>query len=121
MEGREPPHTHVAHAGRYVRVGMHTLAEPSEATAVDISFTSDSPGVVLADGRAVSVPRAWFPRLLKAAPKQRKREFIGGGIGIHWEGIDEDVSIASLLHPENYMRLPEVSFAVPRRREYKSR
>jgi len=63
--------------------------------------------VVLVDGRTVSVPLAWFPRLLGADRKQRAAwELIGGGIGIHWEGIDEDISVASLLHPENYMRLP---------------
>jgi hypothetical protein len=103
---------------------MNTLVERSEATAVDVSFTSDSLGVVLSDGRVVSVPLAWFPRLLKATLKQRKDwEFIGGGIGIHWEGIDEDISTASLLHPENYMRLPEVPelSATPRRRAYKSK
>ena len=101
---------------------MNILVERSEATAVDVSFTSDSLSVVLADGRTVSVPLAWFPRLLKATPKQRKDwEFIGGGIGIHWESIDEDISIASLLHPENYKRLPEVSLAAPRRRAHKSK
>jgi hypothetical protein len=53
------------------------------------------------------VPLAWFPRLLDATPKQRAGwELIGGGIGIHWESIDEDILIASLLQPENYMRLP---------------
>ena len=103
---------------------MNTLVERSEVTALDVTFTGDCLGVVLADGRAVSVPLAWFPRLLKATPKQRKDwEFIGGGIGIHWESIDEDISIASLLHPENYMRLPAVPklSAAPRRRAHKSK
>ncbi|MBI2369267.1 MAG: DUF2442 domain-containing protein [Deltaproteobacteria bacterium] len=63
--------------------------------------------VVLSDGRTISVPLAWFPRLLEATARQRAEwELIGGGIGIHWESIDEDISVASLLHPENFMRLP---------------
>jgi hypothetical protein len=86
---------------------MSTLVESSEATAVEVSCTRDALSVVLNDGRMVSVPLAWFPRLLDATPKQRAEwELIGGGIGIHWEAIDEDILVASLLQPENYMRLP---------------
>jgi hypothetical protein len=44
---------------------------------------------------------------LNATPKERRDwEFIGGGIGIHWEAVDEDISIASLLRPDRFMRLP---------------
>jgi hypothetical protein len=79
----------------------------SEALAIDVSCTADALTVLLADGRTVSVPIAWFPRLVAATPKQRADwEFIGGGIGIHWESIDEDISVASLLQPENFIRLP---------------
>jgi hypothetical protein len=86
---------------------MSTLAEKSEALAVDVSCSAHSLNVTLADGRTISVPLAWFPRLLEATPAQRAEwELIGGGIGIHWEAIDEDISIASLLQPENFMRLP---------------
>jgi hypothetical protein len=86
---------------------MNTLVESSEVMAVEVSCTTDTLNVVLADGRMVSVPLAWFPRLLAASPKQRAAwELIGGGIGIHWEAIDEDILVASLLQPENYMRLP---------------
>ncbi len=86
---------------------MSTLVESSEVTAVEVSCASDALNVVLADGRTVSVPLAWFPRLLDATAKQRADwELIGGGIGIHWEAIDEDILVASLLQPENYMRLP---------------
>ena len=85
---------------------MSTLVESSEVTVVEVSCKTDALRVVLADGRAVSVPLAWFPRLL-AAPKQRAEwELIGGGIGIHWEAMDEDILVASLLQPENFMRLP---------------
>lgn len=87
---------------------MSTLVENREVTAVEVSCTTDTLNVVLADGRMISAPLAWFPRLLEATPKQRAAwELIGGGIGIHWEAIDEDISVASLLQPGNYMRLPD--------------
>ena len=86
---------------------MHTSAESVEVLAVDASCTSDTLTVTLSDGRVVSAPLAWFPRLLEATPRQRADwELIGGGIGLHWEAIDEDISVASLLHPENFVRLP---------------
>ena len=85
---------------------MPTLVESSEVLAVELSCSDDSLTVVLDDGRTVSVPLVWFPRLLAATSQQRKDwEPIGGGIGIHWEAIDEDISIASLLQPERFMRL----------------
>jgi hypothetical protein len=86
---------------------MSTLVENREVIAVEVSCTRDTLNVVLADGRVISAPLAWFPRLADATPKQRAAwELIGGGVGIHWEAIDEDISVASLLQPENYMRLP---------------
>src|SRR5436309_12850120 len=85
---------------------MHTSLVSNDAIAVDVSCLSDALTVVLDDGRTVSVPLVWFPRLLSATEKQRREwEFIGGGIGIHWEEIDEDISVASLLNPETFMRL----------------
>ncbi len=88
---------------------MSTLALRTEALAVNASCSEDALSVTLADGRVVSTPLVWFPRLAAASARQRSCwEFIGGGIGIHWEAIDEDISVASLLHPENFMRLPEV-------------
>lgn len=66
--------------------------------AVDVLCSDDALRVALADGRAVSVPLAWFPRLENASPKERKNwRLIGGGLGIRWEEIDEDVSIENLL------------------------
>lgn len=77
---------------------MSTLAVNVEPVAVDVSCTDDALRVVLADGREVSVPLVWFPRLLNATPEQRKEwRLIGGGIGIHWESVDEDISVESLL------------------------
>ena len=86
---------------------MNTLVENREVTAVEVSCTTDTLNVLLADGRMISTPLAWFPRLVDASPKQRAAwELIGGGVGIHWQAIDEDISVASLLQPENYIRLP---------------
>ncbi|MBI2965526.1 MAG: DUF2442 domain-containing protein [Chloroflexi bacterium] len=90
---------------------MQSSVQSSEALAVDVSCSDDSLMVVLDDGRTVSAPLAWFPRLLAATPRQRAEwESIGGGIGIHWEAIDEDISVESLLQPERFMRLADGSF-----------
>lgn len=87
---------------------MGTLVENGEVAAVEVSCKADALKVVLTDGRTVSAPLAWFPRLLAATPKQRAEwELIGGGIGIHWEVVDEDILVASLLQPEDFMRLPD--------------
>ncbi|HVM61670.1 MAG TPA: DUF2442 domain-containing protein [Verrucomicrobiae bacterium] len=78
--------------------GATILAEKFEPLARDIRFTKNAIRVVLADGREVSAPLQWFPRLLHATAKQRaKWELIGDGIGIHWPLVDEDVEVASLL------------------------
>jgi uncharacterized protein DUF2442 len=77
---------------------MSTLANRIEPLAVDVNCTDDALTVVLADGREVSVPLEWFPRLRGATEDQRRHwRLIGGGIGIHWPDVDEDISVASLL------------------------
>jgi hypothetical protein len=77
---------------------MSTLAIEVEPLAVDVSCSERALCVRLADEREISVPLKWFPRLLAASPAERKEwRLIGGGIGIHWEAIDEDVSVESLL------------------------
>ncbi len=86
---------------------MSTLVEKTEALVVEVSFSNDALSVRLSDGRVVSAPLVWFPRLADATPRERSDwELIGGGIGIHWEKIDEDISVESLQRPENFMRLP---------------
>jgi hypothetical protein len=66
--------------------------------AKEVTVTEDELIVVLADGRRVGVPLAWFPRLLRATTAQRGNfEILGDGVGIHWPEIDEDLSIAGLL------------------------
>lgn len=77
---------------------MNTLAIKLEPLAVDVSCTRDALKVVLADGRELTAPLEWFPRLKKATPGQRKKwRLIGGGIGIHWDAVDEDVAVETLL------------------------
>jgi uncharacterized protein DUF2442 len=67
-------------------------------TAVSVKVTDDSIHVVLADGREVTAPLAWSPRLADATSEQRKNwRLIGRGQGIHWPDVDEDISVASLL------------------------
>ena len=69
-----------------------------EPMATDLWFTEDFLCVALADGREVLVPLEWFPRLRDATEAQRKNwRLIGGGIGIHWQTVDEDISVESLL------------------------
>jgi hypothetical protein len=77
---------------------MPISAVKPDATAVDVRVTDDSIYVVLADGREVTAPLAWSPRLADATSEQRKNwRLIGRGQGIHWPDLDEDISIASLL------------------------
>lgn len=65
---------------------------------VDVRVDADTVSADLADGRTITVPLAWFPKLLHATPKQRSAwKIAGGGFGIHWPEIDEDLSSAGLL------------------------
>ena len=69
-----------------------------EILAHGISFSRDKMCVALSDGRELNVPMEWFPRLLSATKTQRGHwRLIGGGIGIHWDEIDEDISVEGLL------------------------
>lgn len=77
---------------------MSILSVKVEPLAVGVRFSQDSIVVSLADGREVSAPLEWFPRLRDASASQRKRwELIGDGVGIHWPEIDEDIETESLL------------------------
>jgi hypothetical protein len=69
-----------------------------EPLAEDVGFTSNALIVVLSDGREIRMPLEWSERLRKATAKQRRSwRLIGGGVGIHWESIDEDILVESLL------------------------
>ena len=75
---------------------MNTLI--TEPIAKKVSFDQDSMWVELADGRKLGVPLAYFPRLLNAKVKQRKNYVLsGGGTGLHWEEIDEDICVQALM------------------------
>jgi len=66
--------------------------------AEDVRVTNDSLIVDLSDGRTISAPLEWFPRLLHATPEERSNwRLIGRGHGIHWEEIDEDISVEGLV------------------------
>ena len=70
----------------------------SEPIAKNVRFDADNMWIDLADGRKLGVPLAYFPRLLNAKVSQRKNYMIsGGGTGLHWEDIDEDICVQSLM------------------------
>jgi hypothetical protein len=73
-------------------------SERQEARAISVSLTADELVIALADGRTVAVPLAWYPRLLHGTPEERGRwQLSGRGTGIHWPGLDEDISVAHVL------------------------
>jgi hypothetical protein len=73
--------------------------------ATSVECTDDELHVALTDGRKLSVPLVWFPRLLAATPAQRADwQLIGGGEGIRWESLDEDLSVRGLLRGERARR-----------------
>ncbi len=75
-----------------------STTEISVPQAMTVSVTEDALAVQLSDGRDISVPLSWYPRLVHATPEERGRwEFIGGGEGIHWPDLDEDISVEMLL------------------------
>ena len=75
---------------------MNTLVH--EPLAVKVEFDADNMWVALTDARKLGVPLAYFPRLLNASQQQRENYTIsGGGTGLHWESIDEDICVKPLL------------------------
>jgi hypothetical protein len=83
---------------RYWRLGMSTLVTERDSFAVAVHFSEDSMAVSLDDGRILSVPLAWYPRLLTGTAQERGHyELIGDGEGIHWPNLDEDISVEGLL------------------------
>lgn len=85
---------------------MAFSAADIEPLATEVRTTGDELVVDLADGRRISVPLAWFPRLLHATEEQRSRcELIGDGEGIHWPDVDEDISVRGLL-----LGLPSIEY-----------
>ena len=77
---------------------MSTLTVNKSNTASNLSFTEDKMCVYFEDGRELTVPLEWFPKLRNASMKQLENwRFIGEGEGIHWQELDEDISVENLL------------------------
>jgi len=77
---------------------MSSLMLKVEPKAMAIAFSDDELRVSLTDGRTLSVPIAWFPRLAHASVSERAEyEILGDGEGVHWPKVDEDISVAGLL------------------------
>ncbi len=77
---------------------MGILALTADERVVDVKFTKETLSVALRDGRTITVPLAWYPRLFNGTPAQRKNwQVAGGGYGIHWPDLDEDLSTEGLL------------------------
>lgn len=80
---------------------MSTLASRTTAAARRVRVTDQALTVELVDGRVVSVPTTWYPRLADASDRERRSwVLIGSGVGIHWPELDEDISIEDLLRGE---------------------
>ncbi len=77
---------------------MRILALAADERVAGVEFTADSLVVGLMDGRRISVPLVWYPKLLNATEDQRKNwQIRGGGYGIHWPDMDGDLSMEGLL------------------------
>lgn len=82
----------------YWRLGMSILAVELHPQAQEISYSEESILVQLVDGRVISAPLIWFPKLASATKEQLENcELLGEGEGIHWPALDEDLSVAGLL------------------------
>ena len=77
---------------------MSSLAPAADLRVKTVSLDADRLSVELMDGRAISVPLVWYPRLANATPEQLTHwEIAGGGYGVHWPDIDEDLSTEGML------------------------
>jgi hypothetical protein len=77
---------------------MSILKRANEPLAVGLVVTDTELVVTLSDGRKLSVPIAWYPRLANATPEQRRNwQILGPGVGFHWPDVDEDLSVEGML------------------------
>jgi hypothetical protein len=89
---------------------MGTLALAADERVAEVEVTEDAVSVRLMDGRTISVPLAWYPRLFNATPEQRNNWQIGGGgYGIHWPDVDEDLSTEGMLRGAPAPRQPQTA------------
>jgi hypothetical protein len=88
---------------------MTTLViDESSLRAVRVQVTAEALVVDLVDGRSVSVPLVWYPRLLQASAQERQHfRLISGGEGIHWDLLDEDISVEGIVAGRRSMESPE--------------
>jgi Protein of unknown function (DUF2442)/Domain of unknown function (DUF4160) len=95
----EPPHVHVDRDDDSARPGdAPKYSFQASSNVRDVRFAEDVLIVDLLDGRTISVPLVWYPRLLSATPEQRTNwRLAGGGFGIHWPDVDEDLSTEGML------------------------
>lgn len=78
---------------------MNSLAVKFDDRATSVTFTKTLLHFILADGREISAPLEWFPRLRNASELDKNNwRLIGHGIGVHWPSIDEDISVRSLMY-----------------------
>ena len=82
--------------GAALHPGYKCAVDTMTISATAVRFDEHTMWVDLSDGRTIGVPLAWFPRLLRATPEQRDNVKISR-VGLHWEKIDEDISVAGLL------------------------
>jgi hypothetical protein len=96
---------------KYWRRGMGILALAADERVSGVEVSEDTLTVALMDGRSISVPLAWYPRLFNATQAERQNwQLAGGGYGIHWPDVDEDLSTEGLLRgaPAPRQRLAQV-------------
>ena len=88
------------------------LGAAADERVIDVKFKKDTLSVALRDGRTITVPLAWYPRLFNATAAQRKNwQVAGGGYGIHWPDVDEDLSTEGLLRPPALRRAADADNA----------
>jgi hypothetical protein len=76
---------------------MHSEPNTWTVFAQDVKVTDDTLTVDLTDGRTISAPILWYPRLAEGTPEERNKWELGSGVGIHWPDLDEDISVENLL------------------------
>jgi hypothetical protein len=88
---------------------MDSSVPKTDPRIQNVEVSEDALSVDLADGRRLVVPLTWFPRLLHATEEQRSNwELLGGGEGIHWPDLDEDLSLVGLLRGTPAPQTPAV-------------
>lgn len=88
----------IEHRSQFLEAWDGFSAITADERVLDVAFSDDALSVSLRDGRVISVPLVWYPRLLNATPTQRTNwKIAGGGYGIHWPDVDEDLSTEGLL------------------------